>query len=462
MPDVMPIVAASVALFILVWLASIALYAMPESDDYCVTNRVNSMGLVGMVKSYYLHQMGRLTSLVAIAAPAVVSKVTGVDYVVVYPVILICGMAIFLAVSVYWAGRMWTGLSWPERFLAGAMLCAASFVLAISLREMLYWISGSASYMVPALFVIIILVELVRSAANETVLSTGQIVVLSAIGFLGALANEFTPFWIVALVAGSALYRAFYHPRPQLAGHAAMLTATFIGLAILLLSPGNAVRMAAYPEGGKIAASFSMGLYYLWLELVRHYTESATWAWLGFVALFSVFVVPSQPRPAARLLVLIVGLVAAVLAGLYTAYVIAYFATAEDLATRGRNEVVVFLLAGGGCAVALAARFLPSLGHHAHVRMTALVACGLLSFLLLDSVALGYVRAEESQFATFWSESVQRHQFLRTTKDLDVVVPKRSVKPSMLMDGELTKNPGQLPNDCVGEFYGKRSVVLGD
>lgn len=144
------------------------------------------MGLVGMVKSYYLHRMGRLTSLVAIAAPAVVSKVTGVDYVVVYPVILICGMAIFLAVSVYWAGRMWTGLSWPERFLAGAMLCAASFVLAISLREMLYWISGSASYMVPALFVIIILVELVRSAANETVLSTGQIVVLSAIGFLGA------------------------------------------------------------------------------------------------------------------------------------------------------------------------------------------------------------------------------------------------------------------------------------
>ncbi len=180
MPDVMPIVAASVALFILLWLASIALYAMPESDDYCVTNRVNSMGLVGMVKSYYLHQMGRLTSLVAIAAPAVVSKVTGVDYLVVYPVILICGMAIFLAVSVYWAGRMWTGLSWPERFLAGAMLCAASFVLAISLREMLYWISGSASYMVPALFVIIILVELVRSAANETVLSTGQIVVLSA------------------------------------------------------------------------------------------------------------------------------------------------------------------------------------------------------------------------------------------------------------------------------------------
>jgi len=251
MPDVMPIVAASVALFILLWLASIALYAMPESDDYCVTNRVNSMGLVGMVKSYYLHQMGRLTSLVAIAAPAVVSKVTGVDYVVVYPVILICGMAIFLAVSVYWAGRMWTGLSWPERFLAGAMLCAASFVLAISLREMLYWISGSASYMVPALFVIIILVELVRSAANETVLSTGQIVVLSAIGFLGALANEFTPFWIVALVAGSAVYRAFYHPRPQLAGHAAMLTATFIGLAILLLSPGNAVRMAAYPEGGR-------------------------------------------------------------------------------------------------------------------------------------------------------------------------------------------------------------------
>ncbi|MBR0881588.1 hypothetical protein ABIF65_001936 [Bradyrhizobium japonicum] len=38
MPDVMPIVAASVALFILLWFASIALYAMPESDDYCVTN----------------------------------------------------------------------------------------------------------------------------------------------------------------------------------------------------------------------------------------------------------------------------------------------------------------------------------------------------------------------------------------------------------------------------------------
>ena len=461
--DVMPLLAAAVALFILVWLASIALYAMPESDDYCLTNRFNSFGLVGMVKSYYLASMGRLTSLVTIAAPNLASKVTGVDYLTIYPVTLICGMAVFLTVSVFWAGRLWTGLSWPERFLAGVMLTAATFVLAISLREMLYWVSGSAPYMIPAAFVMIILVELVRSAANETVLSTGWVVVLSALCFLGALANEFTPLWIMALVAGSALYRKACHPHPQLASHATMLTVTFIGFAILLLAPGNAVRMAEYPEGGKIAASFTMGLYYLWLELFWLFGQEATWAWFVFVALFSVFVAPSQPRPtAARLLVLIAGLAAAVLAGTYAAYFVGYFATASDLAMRARNEVVVFLLAGSACVVALAVRFIPSLSWHQAFRMTALVACGLVSLLLLNGRALVSVRAERSQFATFWSESLQRDDLLRAIKDRDVVVPKRSVRPSLLMDADLTDNPGKMPNDCIAEFYGKQSVLPRD
>jgi hypothetical protein len=70
------------------------------------------------------------------------------------------------------------------------------------------------------------------------------------------------------------------------------------------------------------------------------------------------------------------------------------------------------------------------------------------------------VQSQRAQFNTFWLESVQRNAVLRLSEEPDIVVPKRTVRPSVLMQEDLTDNPARLPNDCVAAFYGKKSVIM--
>lgn len=456
---VLPLAAAAVPLLILFRLGLVALYATPETDDFCLANHFNADGLAGTIATYYRTLMGRVVSLALITIPAAVSKSLDLDYFVVYPLVLITAMVVFVASSAFAARRLWAGLSAPESLLAGVAMSATIAVLAVSLREMFYWLSGSAPYMVPGTFVMIVLVEMVRSSANETEFSVRQVVVISTFCFLGALGNEFTPLWLCAFIVGSGLYWTAMLGRPQLRSHGAMLGATVVGLAILLLAPGNATRIGFYPGGQKIVESFVMAARFLWLDLGWLSDEWAARAWLIFSAVFAVFVAPPQPR-GWRTALLLVGLTLIVLGSAYAAYVVAGFATGEDLATRARNQVVVLLVVGATCVVALAGRFIQPLRRYEILRIAGLVCCGVAGAQLLSGRALVAVNAERRQFGTFWIESMQRHALLRTTKDKDVVVPDRSAKPSVLMSADLTDNPTRLPNDCVAAFYGKRTVIL--
>jgi cation diffusion facilitator CzcD-associated flavoprotein CzcO len=69
-------------------------------------------------------------------------------------------------------------------------------------------------------------------------------------------------------------------------------------------------------------------------------------------------------------------------------------------------------------------------------------------------------RVQRPTFETFWLESMQRHANISLSKASDIVVPSRTVRPSLLMQEDLTDNPHRLPNDCVAAFYGKSSVVM--
>jgi hypothetical protein len=92
--------------------------------------------------------------------------------------------------------------------------------------------------------------------------------------------------------------------------------------------------------------------------------------------------------------------------------------------------------------------------------VAALVFCGIALLPLLNGRAWVAVSAQRHEFKTFWLESLQRHAFLSLTKEQNVVVQDRTVKPSVLMSADLHQDPGRLPNDCVAIFYRKKSVIL--
>jgi len=73
---------------------------------------------------------------------------------------------------------------------------------------------------------------------------------------------------------------------------------------------------------------------------------------------------------------------------------------------------------------------------------------------------MAILKTERPTFNTFWLESIHRHASIGLSKDNEIVIPNRTVHPSLLMQEDLTENPARLPNDCVAAFYGKKSVVM--
>jgi hypothetical protein len=465
---ILPLLAAIVPLFIIFRIVSTALYAIPETDDFCLANHYVHDGMFGTIAIYYKTLMGRVVSLALVTLPAVISKSIDIDYYVVYPLLLAFYLLGFVGAAIFAAGRLWPEASGAERILAGTALSAVIFVLAVSPHEMFYWLSGAAPYMAPAIIVMIVLVELVRSAASETDLSFARTGFLAVLCLLASTANEFTPLWLIGIISASLLFRRLTsHPHPQVSGHIAMLVVTLIGLIIVILAPGNFVRFGYYPNGGRFFWSFYGAARYLLVELWWLLTATATWGWLMFVVIFSAFVAPATLNGRNRILLLAAGLAVLVMGCAYVGHYVGYYATGEALAMRGRNEVIVLLMVGSACVVALfvtafnsaiVARFGDPRRRLAYV--AALVFCGIALLPLLNGRAWVAVSAQRHEFKTFWLESLQRHAFLSLTKEQNVVVQDRTVKPSVLMSADLHQDPGRLPNDCVAIFYRKKSVIL--
>jgi hypothetical protein len=465
---ILPLLAAIVPLLIIFRIISTALYAIPETDDFCLANHYVHDGMFGTIAIYYKSLMGRVTALVLITIPAVISRSIDIDYYVIYPLFLAVYLLGFVGATIFAAGRLWPEASGTERILAGTALSAVIFVLAVSPHEMFFWLSGSMPYMVPALIVMIVLVELVRSAASETDLSPARTGILAILCFIAAMGNEFTPLWLIGMIAASLLFRRLTaHPHSRVSGHVAMLVATLLGFAIVLLAPGNFVRFGYYPNGGRFFWSFYGAAYYLAAELLWLLGQTATWGWLAFVTIFSALVAPATLNGPRRILLLAAGLAVLVIGCAYAGHYVGYYATGEALAMRGRNEVIALLMVGSACVVALvvtasssaiATRLGDPRSRLAHA--AALVFCGIALLPLLNGRAWVAINAQRHEFKTFWLESMQRHAFLSLTKEQNVVVQDRTAKPSVLMSADLHQDPGRLPNDCVAIFYDKKSVIL--
>jgi hypothetical protein len=275
------------------------------------------------------------------------------------------------------------------------------------------------------------------------------------------MCNEFTPLWLGGMIGASFLFRRLTgHPYQQGAFHAALLAATLAGFAIVLLAPGNIIRMAEYPAGGKFVESFGMGLHYAGLEWRWLMTEPGTWGWLAFVAVFSAFVAPAGLKSARHVPALLAGLVVLVLGITFVGCFVGNFATGEDLATRGRNEMIVVMLTGLTCFVALGTRAVRLDTRGTWGAVVAVIACGLLCLPILYGRSTVLLNAERTQFDRFWLESMSRNATLKMAPDAAMVVPDRTVNPTVLMSADLTENPKRLPNDCIAIFYGKTSVIM--
>jgi hypothetical protein len=428
-------------------------------------------GFVETVWIFYQTLSGRIVPLFLMQVPAAISGATGIDYFLCYAATL-AGLEIcFAAAIMFLVFRLWPRGSIPQNICVGAAFAATILSQAPSLREMLYWLPGVACYSLPGVITVLVLTEFVRAAENGTTLTPLGTCMMAIGCFVASLCNEFTSAWLLGVVLCSLIIRRIFRNDLQIKEHAIIGSATLIGFAIVLLAPGNGVRMGQFSMAGDFTHSAKEALVYSISNLQRFFGQPATVPWLFLVAVFTLTQpqTGSAPRWNRRLLATLVLMFC--LACGYLAYFTHEYATGIRLVTRAQNEVLIFLVSGLTLSTALLARAFrgPILRLIAEVMpgqrnsLTVAAVPVLLTAILILPIYFGktskLLRSEQSSFHTFWLESMERNARLTLSTEQDLVVVKHMVFPTALMSEDVTDNPHRLPNDCIAQFYEKNTVV---
>lgn len=463
------ILACSVPGAFLAHLVGVTLYAIPESDDFCLSYQNAVSGFVETTRLWYLNAVGRVVPLLLIQIPAAISSAFHLDYFLSYTAtlgVLELGLA---AAAVVMAYRLWPlARAWQNVFMAAALL-ATILARLPSLREMLYWLPGVTCYTLPGVIVAIVLIEFARAAEDATPISPRAAVALAVAGFVASLCNEFTPAWLVGLLLCSLGFRALFRQNLQLATHAIIGAVALSGFLIMLFASGNTVRMAQFPLSGDIGRSIREGFvdwkYYPGL------LRSGWPLWLLVVVIFSASQKAVQ-APAARRLCLAVLIPVFTLACAWLAHFVAQYSTGSPLATRAQNQVMMLLVVGSTIGAALLGRtvrsvmplpILTSLEERFRTPSSVVLAVllgALMVPLLNNSMTAWLLRSERDALRIFWLESMARHAQLSLSNEPDATVARHSAAPTTLLGEDVHDDPTRLPNDCIARFYGKQSVKL--
>lgn len=464
--------AASIPLLLLLGLFALTSYGIPESDDFCLSAHYMEKGFVGATVHFYHALSGRVAPLFLIQLPAAIHRATGIDFLTSYAATLATSMLLLLAGMLYFSSRLSTGRSVARIVFLGAGLLAVTLSEMPSLRELLYWLPGVTCYTVPGVILVIVLNELVRSAETGDRLTPAMTGFLAAGCFIASLCNEFTPVSLVALVLGSLVFRAFNRMPLQVPAHAVIAGATLLGFFIVIAAPGNAVRMSQFPTAGLFFHSLDQGFRFAFSNLMKFMARPVVPAWLIAVALY----VATEPAPAAASAAKRRWLAAAVmlfcLGSGYLAYFAHEYSTGLRLSERAQNQMVMLLVCALTISTVMLARAsrdwlrqqlsrgIPQQMGPPGVVVPLIIAAVLLLPTLFTSKTARLIRSEGGTFQTFWNESVDRHQRLGRPTPADIVAPPHTVFPTILMGGDITDEPGRLPNDCIARFYGKKSLVV--
>ncbi|MET4277494.1 MULTISPECIES: DUF6056 family protein [unclassified Bradyrhizobium] len=452
-------------------LLSLALYSIPESDDFCFFYTNNQYGIVETVSVFYHSAIGRITPLLLMQLPAVLRTLTGIDLFICYVLIMVAFMVTFVVSMIFLARRIQPDTNILQQIALGLAFAAVLGSEAPSLQQMFYWLPGVACYTVAAAIVLLMFAELINATENGVNLSRASTAMMAFGGLVAAMCNEFTAAWLIGMISCSLLARWLFTQRLQVAAHLWIGLAILTGLAVVVSAPGNSVRMSQFPMAGDFSNSLKEAFLFGLIGLGRLFREPATGTWLLFVVLVTTALPQPKYVDSRNRKFLAVGVAFIGIGGAYFGYFVHQYATGNRLVERAQNEVLAFVLFSLTMSATLFAR-----SHRD--RISKLLAASPLPPSVMGiavplmfgaslAVALNYskvgtqIRSERDSFSVFWLESMERHARLTLSPEQRLVVAQHTVHPTTLMNSDVTNDPSRLPNDCIASFYQKESIVAG-
>jgi hypothetical protein len=452
--------------------------AFPHLDDICFAATWRDIGLMAMLRDLYLTFQGRLFSFVATIVPFVVHYDLGGDLLPDFRAFCAAALGATLALALWVSNALLPASSKSIRLLLGLMLGVVLIAGSPQPEDMFYWATGIGFYTIPALVTLWMMIWLHCQAVRMKPLGPYAVVWLAVGAMAIATATEISGPVLLVIVLSSFLHRWLLPDAPrQPLAHAVILGAIAIGITIVLLSPGNAIRMHTMgtDQGMALRAltGLPMGVAHVVQFLFRRLTNPALLAWL----IFLVFLVPAydrRPRDMpivfSRALIVWLPLGTAMIA-IYGSLWIGHVATGRLLEQRAL-DYLHFVLVGGLSltAIAVAAIHRARLWGMIKARWPSLDGAKLAVAALLLMLAtpaflqavriLPYVgplhRLAEDRFAQLGDGKAPGAPIA----DRDLVLPASSTGKIPWFGDPVSSDPDAWSNRCVARYVGVRSVQI--
>ncbi len=328
--------------------------------------------------------------------------------------------------------------------------------------QSLYWRSGSITYTLPVIALLLLLAILLKRSegrpAWQRLILTGLLAFFAA-GFSETNAALQTAVIVLGLAA--VLWSARRGARKDLsrAAWAAALSGTLLALAVMALAPGNAVRMSQMPTPPALLTWLTTSLRFGW-DFLKNTTAATILPRLASLLFGAALAARLDWRGASARR--IAGWLLAVPLAVYllavaccAPSVYAQSAYPEDRALSGANFVLsAGLMLEGALLGALTRRWLANLRLVPLAGGLALV--GLSAYALYGGwQALGGA-AEERARAAAWDARAAQIAELRAAGATRVEV---NALDSIGGIAELSADPGNWVNGCAAGYYGVEEIV---
>ena len=434
----------------------LGMHAHPSADDWYMAADTLEKGFVKANVDYYNTTTGRFTSSAFLFMNPILLSFGAFKC---YSVCLVLG----LVASARWAVGAWFSDQSRSWKWAAALLGVTLFLWGMaSTAQGFYWGTGSSGYMLPAV-ISLVMAALVGRRSLEPAWRP-SVMRLVIIGLLAVLATGCTEVAMALLLLHALAWNALFLWRNRSLSKplAVMLLAIVLGVALVMLSPGNANRSSLYSNGvnhvlpASLALTLKLGVQHIGSWLVH----------VPFVP-FSLIALSAWPvswivsrKQSLELIVLALLLMAG---GVFGAFFLGAWSMGAALPLRAVNLILFFFIIDWWVLLAGLAGLLRSLDLRLP-RPRVLFSVGV--FLLLgmavvfpaNNVRNAWRDLVSGEALRYDLQSSWRHEYIRSSTEAEVRVPPLIARPSTLFFNDLTPDPTDWRNTGCARFFHKHSV----
>lgn len=437
----------------------LCLYAQPSADDWYMAALTMDKGFLKANIDMYLGESGRFFSSALLFMNPIQLSLGAFKW---WCLALVLG----LGASFRWAVGGW----FPEATNAWKwMLAVTAFVLLLwamaSTAQGFYWGTGSAGYTLPGVLSLCLAGMLGRRCLELEWRPPHAL--LAAASFTAFFITGCSEIAMALLLAHVTILNGFFFWRHRQLSRPLLIVlgATLAGVAVVVLTPGNAVRSSWYHnEVNHVLAPSIMMAVKLALR------QAVVWMVFAPFFLFSLAVGCSWPetpqlsrRRAWEIIVVSLLLMTATLVG---GFFLGTWSMGAVIPQRGVNIVLLFFIIDwvvflAGLIALLRCRQIeiPRAGHVLSV-CVFLIFCASLQMSPGNNIKSAWKDLLSGKAALYDQENASRNALIRSSAEQDVQVRALSARPHTIFFNDLHPDPSNWRNAGCASFFRKRSIVM--